>query len=110
MNEWRLRTRYPISSNCPLCGSTSCRQVKAETVMAFANDRVCRDCARRYTPPTPAWARVLFLVVGLGIVAASVLLAGWILASDRPSLKGCVMCVMGGVIGLACLYKAAAAR
>jgi hypothetical protein len=69
MSGFRLRSAYPVSPKCPGCGSADFRRVEAETSLAFTDDRVCKQCGTRYTPPIPAWARVVFAVVGLGALA-----------------------------------------
>jgi hypothetical protein len=56
---------YPVSKVCPNCGGTEYRQVRPARWVAFVNDRVCRACQTRYSPPTPRWAALLFLVGGL---------------------------------------------
>jgi hypothetical protein len=58
-------TEYPISVTCPQCGGTEYTRRKPKRLVAFVSDRVCRACNTRYTPPTPAWAGVLFLLAGL---------------------------------------------
>jgi hypothetical protein len=69
---------YPISTTCPQCGGTEYARRKPERVVAFVSDRICRACKTRYTPPTPVWAGVLFLLAGLtlpflGLVLTSLL-------------------------------------
>jgi hypothetical protein len=69
---------YPISAICPQCGGTKYTRRKPNRLVAFVNDRVCRACNTRYTPPTPVWAGVLFLLAGLtlpflGLVLTSLL-------------------------------------
>ena len=58
-------SKYPISQACPQCGNAEYQTTRAEEFVAFANDRICRACNARYTPPTPAWAAIVFVVVGL---------------------------------------------
>jgi hypothetical protein len=58
-------TAYPISATCPQCGGTEYTRRKPERLVAFVSDRVCRACNTRYTPPTPVWAGILFLLAGL---------------------------------------------
>jgi hypothetical protein len=69
---------YPISAMCPRCGGTEYARRKPDRLVAYASDRVCRACNTRYTPPTPVWAAVLFLLAGLtlpflGLVLTSLL-------------------------------------
>jgi hypothetical protein len=56
---------YPISTACPQCRGTQYARRKPDRWVAFVSDRVCRACGTRYTPPTPVWAAVLFLLSGL---------------------------------------------
>jgi hypothetical protein len=69
---------YPISATCPQCGGTEYARRRPNRLVAFVSDRVCRACNTRYTPPTPVWAAVLFLLAGLtlpflGLVLTSLL-------------------------------------
>ena len=62
---------HPIAKVCPSCGSAAFQRVRVEKgIVAFADDRRCRECGMRYTPPTPAWAAVLFIAVGGFILVA----------------------------------------
>lgn len=56
---------FPVSVACPKCGSGEFKVVKPEAFVAFRWDRVCKACGTRYTPPTPRWAGVVFVLVGL---------------------------------------------
>jgi hypothetical protein len=60
-------TEYPITATCPQCGGTEYTCRKPKRLVAFASDRVCRACNTRYTPPTPVWGAVLFLLAGLSL-------------------------------------------
>jgi predicted RNA-binding Zn-ribbon protein involved in translation (DUF1610 family) len=65
----------PVTRNCPKCGSASFTRVRvAPERIAFTNDRKCKECGTRYTPPTPAWAAVVFIVLG-GLISGGGLLA-----------------------------------
>jgi hypothetical protein len=67
---------YPISSVCPKCGSSEYGKRRPEKWITFISDRVCKACGTRYTPPTPAWAGVVFILAGLllaGIGGISIL-------------------------------------
>ena len=48
---------YPVSTNCPKCESTSFKKVKSEAELAFAPDRVCKECGPGDAPPMPPRAR-----------------------------------------------------
>ena len=58
---------YPVSKTCPKCDSKKYTKIAAETVISFAPDRICSQCKYRYTPPTPRWAGVVFIVCGLAL-------------------------------------------
>jgi hypothetical protein len=66
-----FKSRYPISECCPRCGSREYTRRKPETAIAFSDDRVCNRCQARYTPPTPVWAGVVFILIGTVLVAPS---------------------------------------
>jgi hypothetical protein len=61
----RFKSRYPISEKCPQCGGSDFTIRQPETYVAFVCDRECKACQTRYTPPTPAWAGMLFILIGL---------------------------------------------
>jgi len=63
---------YPIASHCPQCGSASYTRVRVKQGLAFTDDRKCKDCGTRYTPPTPTWAAVIFIVLGCFLMGGSV--------------------------------------
>lgn len=68
--------KYPISKACPACGDIKFNRVKPSTWVAFASDRICKDCGTRYTPPTPRWASFVFVIAGLALMAGSIILLG----------------------------------
>lgn len=57
-------------SRCPTCGNRAFEAVRPAQFVAFRSDRLCTACDTRYSPPTPAWAALLFIVLGLVVVAA----------------------------------------
>jgi len=61
--------RYPVATSCPDCGCKEYRRVKVNRPVAFTDDRECIACGARYTPPTPVWAAVVFIVLGVLITA-----------------------------------------
>jgi hypothetical protein len=100
--------QYPIASNCPQCGSVSFRRVRAERFLTFTDDRKCKDCGTRYTPPTPIWAAVLFIVLGCILTGGSVVWTVALVRSElnHPGLFSAVHflpSVVGFFTGLACL-------
>jgi hypothetical protein len=74
--------KYPESKKCPRCHGTDFKRVKPEGI-AFTDDRVCKNCGTRYTPPTPLWAAVLFIVIGVPIFLVGV--AAICMRLARPS-------------------------
>jgi hypothetical protein len=96
-----FKSKYPISEHCPQCGSSDYTRRKPETRVAFSDDRVCKGCQTRYTPPTPAWAGIVFIIVGMVFVAiVAVLLLEHILLPSGSILSGFVDGCGGGWAGL----------
>jgi hypothetical protein len=60
-------TDVPISKVCPQCGRNEYTARKSDAFVAFTDDRVCKDCRTRYSPPTPIWACILFMLSGLAL-------------------------------------------
>ncbi len=99
-----LGTSHPIGHVCPKCGSTEYKRVKSQAMVAFTDDRVCKQCATRYTPPTPLWARAIFGFFGLIAVAGGLGLLG--AAVFGGSLQAAIAALPCGLVGIGCLYKA----
>jgi hypothetical protein len=59
---------YRVSSRCPMCGCPEFESTRPKTFVAFTSDRVCCNCQTRYTPPTPVWASIVFLLIGIVFV------------------------------------------
>ncbi len=98
------KAAIPVSKVCPKCGSADHTKVKPEAVVAFAKDRICRQCSTRYTPPTPMWARPIFGILGL----AAVIGAPFFVMSASKS-GGIFGLFVGGtilVLGICLIYKA----
>ncbi len=55
----------PISRLCPGCGGGEYRTARPNRWIAFTLDRVCKSCGTRYTPPTPRWAGIIFILLGI---------------------------------------------
>lgn len=82
---------YPVSAVCPKCGGTEYETRRPQAMIAFTSDRVCRACDTRYTPPTPVWASVLFILGGtllfaIGSVIAFLSAFAGALSGNMPSL------------------------
>jgi hypothetical protein len=56
---------YPVGRKCPRCSSIGFKSVRPDSFVSFGWDRVCKGCGTRYTPPTPFWGSIAFLLVGL---------------------------------------------
>ncbi len=78
-----------VSKVCPTCGCTEFKKVRPKGWVAFIDDRKCAECGDCYTPPTPRWAAVCFIVVGVFLIAPLPLGIGIDLLSGRgASLPG----------------------
>jgi len=86
-----------VSSVCPKCGDETFQSVRPNSVVAYSEDRICKACGTRYTPPTPSWAAGAFLVIGL------VLLVGCVGSIAVRIYSGRVVAIVGAIpeIGLA---------
>jgi len=62
----------PVAASCPDCGCKEFRRVKVTRLVAFTDDRECAACGARYTPPTPVWAAVVFILLGVLITGVGV--------------------------------------
>jgi hypothetical protein len=82
----------PIAVRCPGCGSDKYRKVNPKATVAFTKDRVCLNCQTRYTPPTPLWGSITFIVAG-GLLALTMALSAFV----RLAVGGANPC---GVVGL----------
>ena len=54
-----------IARVCPNCASSEHRKIKPDTLVAFEYNRICEKCGTLYVPPTPLWASILFVIIGL---------------------------------------------
>lgn len=59
--------KFPISKVCPQCRSNEYTARKPKEFIAFANDRVCKVCLTRYSPPIPVWGAMIFLLSALAL-------------------------------------------
>jgi hypothetical protein len=93
---------YPVSKVCPQCGHTEFRQTRPESWVAFGWDRICKSCNTRYTPPTPVWAGVVFILAGLPLAGMGLLTLIGITLSGPVGLPN-LLC--WGPLGLAGLLS-----
>jgi hypothetical protein len=97
-------SRYPVASHCPNCGSTDFKRIKPEGRVAFTDDRKCTACGTRYTPPTPAWAAVVFILLGTLITAVGVVFVVFgFIVPDSSLLRRFVYGIILIVFGLSCI-------
>jgi uncharacterized protein (DUF983 family) len=106
MGKVQINTMYVVSRRCPKCESEEFKRVKAKS-LAFTDDRVCKACGTRYTPPTPAWGRALFAVVGFGFLVGGIAGAVALSQEEAPAYNQIAWAVFLGVLwGGIFLYKA----
>ena len=98
-------SKYPLAKVCPRCGNAGYRRIRPETTAAFTYDRICKACGVRYTPPTPLWAAVVFIVVGsLLALPFSISIIGAFLSmgsNPSPRLVGLICPMVITAIGVA---------
>lgn len=93
---------YPIAKICPKCGGTTYdKKAPGGFMPAFTMDRVCKNCGTRYTPPTPAWAAIVFIVIGaiLALGAGLAILVSIQAPKGMPPACEIVL----GLAGVACV-------
>lgn len=92
----------PVAQVCPKCSSGNHKRVKPRAWVAFRWDRVCKECQTRYTPPTPTWAALLFLLAGSLLTGVGFLgVAFAILRGDPVAIPTAVCEGFVGAIGCA---------
>lgn len=93
-----------MSRVCPDCGHAGFKGVRPNRLIAFTWDRVCKECDTRYTPPTPVWAGVVFILAGLPLVLVGLLsLLGQMMA--RPNPLGLACTGFLGLLGLLAILQ-----
>jgi hypothetical protein len=104
-----LISPYQVSTHCPSCQIREYKTVYPETKVAFLNDRICSGCGARYTPPTPAWAALIFisfgLLVGAGIVFVLLVANVGFLRRGWWFSAGVVPCVLFVAFGVRSLLR-----
>jgi len=77
--------KYAVGRLCPACGHEAFDRVRPNRWIAYGSDRLCRRCGTRYIPPTPVWAGLAFLLVGLSLLGIALYLVGLSLVfGDSP--------------------------
>ncbi len=98
-------SQYPISKVCPKCGNGEFRRRKSEEIVAFTSDRLCMKCETRYTPPTPAWAGLLFIVIGLLMAPFfGFFLFGHLINFNVIAFPSTMLVAIGFIVGLFALW------
>lgn len=99
------RGPFPVAKVCPKCGSEKCKLERPLGWIAFKWDRVCKECGTRYTPPTPAWAGVVFILAGLPLAGLGVVSVVLHLARGNPLGIPAMTCEgLLGVIGCLAIF------
>lgn len=102
------RVILPICSRCPNCGRNEYLPIRPARIIAFRSDRECETCGTDYSPPTPLWAAIIFILLGIIFTAGcgiSLFLAiadGSILALPSNALFFAlgVLCIRHGIQSL----------
>jgi hypothetical protein len=99
--------QYPVAASCPKCACTEFRRVKVDRPVAFTDDRECTACGTRYTPPTPLWAAVVFVLLGALITAGGATgVVVYLFLVEKSFIEGIHLGVATTVtgIGVACTF------
>jgi hypothetical protein len=77
-------------------------------MIAFAQDRICSACSTRYTPPTPAWARLVFGIVGFAALGFGGFgLYDALVRGNHPgTATGILPFAVAVIVACGCFYKA----
>jgi hypothetical protein len=60
-------SKGPVGKVCPKCGCAEYTRRKPKDFIAFADDRVCKACNTRYSPPAPVWAGMAFILSAVAL-------------------------------------------
>jgi hypothetical protein len=99
-------TKFLISRKCPKCQGIDFKRVKPERPIAFTDDRECKSCGTRYTPPTPLWASVVFIGIGVLILLVDIFGVGVCFAQGGDfwfALKTCIFVILTLSTGVGCI-------
>jgi hypothetical protein len=92
-----LRGPFPVSDGCPQCGGGDYTEQRPYRWVAFAKDRVCKQCNIGYAPPTPRWGAILLVVAGVILAAFG---AVSVIANAGDGVVGLPALVFEGCLGL----------
>jgi hypothetical protein len=95
--------KIPICRVCPNCGCAEHHPVKPRTWVYFAPDRLCVRCLTDYSPPTPVWAALAFLILGGALAAFFV--PSLLFAAQRMDTCNFVSSAVLGTIGVLCAAR-----
>lgn len=98
---------FPVSKVCPRCGAREHRKVQPIAMLAFTWDRVCARCEARYSPPTPARARGLFVAVGLGALGGAGFCARLFFTDPMIGVNGLYGAGALVLLAAGCFYQSA---
>jgi len=95
--------KRPIARVCPTCGSKEFTSCKPEGFVAFVNDRKCKECKTLYKMPTPVWAGLIFVIIGLAMLVGGLISLALLLRHPIPNpigmaINSCVAAV--GVLAM----------
>ena len=88
---------FPVSNVCPSCNSDKFTRIAPQSFVAFAKDRVCTQCGTRYTPPTPLWGAIVFMLLGVFFLGGGI---GSLFLQDNPRVFPRIIGIVIGVSSL----------
>lgn len=78
---------------CPSCRYREFVRMPATSFVAFSKDYVCRRCVTRFPAPTPLWAAIVFMTVGVSAALIGLLICYF----SVPDLDTLVVLVGGSI-------------
>lgn len=88
-----------VSKVCPTCGNTEFKKVRPKGWIAFIDDRKCLECGDVYTPPTPRWAGLCFIIMGILFILPLPLGVVVDVLTGRPAGLSCVCYSLLALLG-----------
>ncbi len=77
----------PVGRVCPQCGGKEYRPARSRSLISVAPDRLCLQCGTQYSLPTPRWAAMVFLLIGL-VAAVGAIGGAWVLRAAIEEGRG----------------------